>query len=523
MSACILCHWLHKLKFLNAFNTHHSWKPSFSYLDSKKVMSSITPAGMDDFIHQSPRTLKQRIFLELKKQKRFTLPLIPMNSTWFIKTAITTAFLGRIGELQLAAGTLGYTFANVTGFSILTGLCWGMEPICGQAHGAKNQKLLHKTLLMTIALLLITTLPITLLWFYMDKIYAILGQQRDIIVIAKRYLLYLLPDLLVTTFLSPLKAYLSSQGKTLPIMLSSGTVLALIHIPANILLSRAKGIEGVALATGLTDLILTIILALYILSTEIKSGYIKEGWWDPKWGDWVRLLSLAIQCCFTGCLKWWFYEIIILLAGRMHDAQQMVAVLTVVLNFDYLLNGFMVSIATCASTRVSIELGAGNAVFARTAAYVSLGLSMIVGGMGGLGMIALRDKWGSLFSHNNEGVVEGVGKMLVIMAMVEVFSFPLGACGGIVRGTSKPWLGMTSVLGYYLVGLPLSVILCFRVEIGLYGLMLGFLVGSISSAGLLSVFVLRIDWDAEAEKVKKLASTKMEVAIVDVENIGLDI
>ncbi|PKA53090.1 MATE efflux family protein 7 [Apostasia shenzhenica] len=71
---------------------------------------------------------------ELKKQRAIILPLIPMNSTWFAKTAITTAFLGRIGELELAAGTLALTFANVTGFSILNGLSWAMEPICGQAH-----------------------------------------------------------------------------------------------------------------------------------------------------------------------------------------------------------------------------------------------------------------------------------------------------------------------------------------------------------------------------------------------------
>jgi len=59
-----------------------------------------------------------------------------MSLTWFAKTVITTAFLGRLGELQLARGTLGFFFANVPGFSVLTGLSSAMEPICGQAHGA---------------------------------------------------------------------------------------------------------------------------------------------------------------------------------------------------------------------------------------------------------------------------------------------------------------------------------------------------------------------------------------------------
>ena len=58
-----------------------------------------------------------------------------MNLTWFAKQAVPTAFLGRLGDLQLAASTLGYSFANVTGFAVLSGLCGAMEPICGQAHG----------------------------------------------------------------------------------------------------------------------------------------------------------------------------------------------------------------------------------------------------------------------------------------------------------------------------------------------------------------------------------------------------
>lgn len=76
---------------------------------------------------------------ELRVQGRLAFPMVLMNLAWFAKTAITTAFLGRLGELSLAGGALGFTFANVTGFSVLNGLCGAMEPICGQAHGAKNR------------------------------------------------------------------------------------------------------------------------------------------------------------------------------------------------------------------------------------------------------------------------------------------------------------------------------------------------------------------------------------------------
>ncbi|PIA49929.1 hypothetical protein AQUCO_01300572v1 [Aquilegia coerulea] len=430
-----------------------------------------------------------------------------MNLIWFTKIAITTVYLGRLGELQLAGGTLGFTFANVTGFSVLTGLCGAMEPICGQAFGAKNYRLLHKTLLMATLLLLVTTIPISLLWLKVDKILIYFGQDRDISIVAKNYLMYLLPDLFATSFLCPIKAYLSSQSITIPIMFSSALALA-FHLPLNIFLSKVKGLQGVSMAIWITDVILVILLVLYMLVTERKKGTSwKEGGllWDQKLRDWVRLLKLAGPCCLTTCLEWWCIEVLVLLTGRLPNAKQAVSVLAVVLNFDYLLYSIMLSLAISVSTRVSNELGANQAVQAYQSAYVSLGVSVLCGCIGGSVMVSVRGIWGSLFSHNKE-VLRSVKKMMLIMAISEVVNFPLAVGGGIVRGTARPWLAMYANLsGFYFLALPLGVVLAFKVGLRLSGLLLGFLVGMIACLILLLVFVMRINWVEEADKANQLA------------------
>ncbi|XP_030524815.2 protein DETOXIFICATION 56 [Rhodamnia argentea] len=448
---------------------------------------------------------------ELKVQRGIAVPLVTMNLTWFAKIAITTVFLGRLGELQLAGGTLGFTFANVTGFSVLNGLCSAMEPICGQAHGARNFKLLRKTLLMSVVLLLVASLPISFLWLNVDKVLLHFGQQRDISLVAKSYLFYLLPDLVVTSFLCPLKAYLSSQGVTVPIMLSSALALA-FHIPINILLAKAKGLEGISMAVWITDLMVAILLALYVAIAECgKDRNWKDGgWWEHGVGDWIQLLKLCGPCCLTTCLEWWCYEILVLLTGRLGNAKLAVGVLAIVLNFDYLLYSAMLSLATCASTRVSNELGANRPHITYQSAYVSLSVSVLSGCIGAMLMVASRGIWGSLFSHNG-GIVASVKKMMLLMALVEVVNFPLAVCGGIVRGTAKPWLAMYSNLGaFYLLALPLGVAFAFKVGLGLAGLLLGFLVGVVACLMLLSVFVARINWDEEARKAQTLTSSAQE-------------
>lgn len=452
-----------------------------------------------------PARFANVVLVELKAQRGIAVPLVAMNLTWFAKIAITTAFLGRLGELKLAGGALGYTFANVTGFSVLNGLCGAMEPICGQAYGARNFKLLRKTLLMAIFLLLLVTLPVTFLWLNVDKILIHFGQQKDISLIAKTYLFYLLPDLVVTAFLCPLKAYLSSQSITVPILFSSALALA-FHIPINILLLKSKGLEGVSMAVWITDLIVVILLASYVFILESnKERWKGGGWWDQGISDWIRLLKLCGPCCLTTCLEWWCYEILVLLTGRLANAKQAVGVLTIVLNFDYLLYSVMLSLATCVSTRVSNELGANQGSAAYRSARVSLAVSIVSGCIGGSVMVAARGIWGPLFSHD-KGIIRGVKKMMLLMASVEVVNFPLAVCGGIVRGTARPWLGMyANIGGFYLLALPLAVLLAFKAAIGLGGLLIGFLAGMVACLILLLVFVARIDWNEEASKAHVLA------------------
>jgi len=487
-------------------------------MPERETEATPQPASPPSSILERTAGIKHSIIPELWTQGGIAIPLAAMNLTWFAKTAITTAFLGRLGELQLAGGTLGFSFANVTGFSVLTGLSSAMEPICGQAHGARNHKLLHKTLLMAIILLLITSIPISLLWLNLDKVLVQFGQQRDIAYLAKQYATYLLPDLVITSFLCPFKVYLSSQEVTLPTLFSSAIGLV-FHIPLNILLAKAKGLQGVAMAVWLTDLSIVLMLVLYVYNMERrKKGDNGKmlweeggGWWDQKLCDWAQLLKLSAPCCLTTCLEWWCWEIMILLTGRLPDARRMVAVIAVVLNFDYLMFSVMLSLATCASVRVSNELGAGHPQTAQGSAYVSVGISILGGLLGALATVSARSHWGSLFSNDRE-IIDGVRKMMTVMALVELVNFPVAVCGGIVRGTARPWLGMSASLGgFYLVALPLAAFLAFSGKLGLVGLLLGFLVGSAVSAILLVVFVMCINWAKEAGKAERLAGVGIVV------------
>lgn len=467
-----------------------------------------------------PPPRSHMILSELKKQRRIAVPMVVMNLALLAKNVITTVFLARLGQLNLAGGVLGFTFANVTGYSVLNGLCCAMEPVCGQACGAKNVRLLHKTLVMATILLLIASVPISFLWLNVDVILIHFGQQEDISAVAKTYLLYLLPDLFVISLLCPLRTYLSAQSMVVPIMLTTSVALV-FHVSVNILLSRAKGLEGVSMAGWLTDLLTVILLAFYVLRMEIasKAGRWKEGgWWDQGVGDWIKMIKICGPSCLTTCLEWWCYEILMLLTGRLPNTKQEVGVFAIVMNFDYLLYSIMQSLATCASTRVSNELGANQPELAYQSAYITLLLSIASGCLGSSMMVSVRSVWGSLYSHD-AGIIKGVKKMLLLMALVEVVNFPLVVCGGIIRGTARILLAVyANIGGFYLLALPLAVVLAFKAGLGLAGIILGLLVGVVVCLASFLVFIYRIDWAEAAAQAQILASKEQEISEEDGHN-----
>ncbi|KAG5102372.1 hypothetical protein JHK84_047341 [Glycine max] len=162
----------------------------------------------------------------------------------------------------------------------------------------------------------------------------------------------------------------------------------------------------------------------------------------------------------------------------------------------------MISLATSVSTRVSNELGANRAGQACESARVSLALSVVSGCIGGSTMVAARGVWGDLFSHD-KGVVKGVKKAMLLMALVEVFNFPVTVCGGIVRGTGRPRLGMYASLGgFYFLTLPLGVVFAFKLRLGLAGFTIGLLIGIVACLILLLTFIVRINWVQEATKAQ---------------------
>ncbi|GAA0162606.1 transporter [Lithospermum erythrorhizon] len=446
-----------------------------------------------------------KVMEEVKQLLAIALPMILTGLMVYGKSMISTMFMGRLGRDALAGGSLSIAVANITGYSVIYGLATGMEAISSQAYGANQLPIIGQTLRRTILILLITAIPISVFWLHVKPVLILCGQEPRVADFAAIHLRACIPTLLLKCFIHPLRIYSRTQHRTLPLMLSAAVAL-LIHTPINCILQfKLKlGITGIALAVGITDFNLVIVLVLAIR----YSGAHRDSWggWSLQcFKQWGPILKLAVPSCVWVCLEWWWYELMIILAGLFpYRATEAVGTMGVLVQATSLMYIFPSSLSMAVSTRVGNELGANQPCKAKFSSLVALTCSVFTGIGAMIFMMTLRDVWGRAFTSDHT-VVALTALALPVVGLCELGNCPQTIACGVLKGSARPKLGAHINLGsFYGVGLPVVGMLCFVMKVGFVGFWYGLLAAQIVCAILMIVTLVNTNWEAEGERAREL-------------------
>eukprot|EP01018_Ginkgo_biloba_P002165 Gb_36305 [translate_table: standard] len=446
---------------------------------------------------------------EMKAISRIAGPMVLTGLLLYSRAMISMLFLGFLGELELAGGSLSIGFANITGYSVISGLAMGMEPICGQAYGAKRWNLLGLTLQRTVLVLLCSAVPIGFLWVNMERILLWCGQDESITRMAGTYIIFSLPDLLAQAFLHPLRIYLRTQNITVPLTCCAAIALVL-HVPINFLLVVCLNmrIRGVAMAAVWTNFNLVLSLLGYLWF----SGVYKKSWEGLSrecLKGWRSLLSLAIPSCVSVCLEWWWYEFMIILCGLLLNPKATVASMGILIQTTALVYIFPSSLSLGVSTRVGNELGANRPAKARISMIVALACAVVLGFLAMTFTTTMRHTWGRMFTKDTD-ILHLTSLALPIIGLCELGNCPQTTGCGVLRGSARPTIGANINLGsFYFVGMPVAIVMGFLFNIGFTGLWLGLLAAQASCAALMLYVLVRTDWILQAQRAKELTGANM--------------
>eukprot|EP01102_Stenamoeba_stenopodia_P009599 TRINITY_DN2844_c0_g2_i1.p1 TRINITY_DN2844_c0_g2~~TRINITY_DN2844_c0_g2_i1.p1 ORF type:complete len:423 (-),score=58.33 TRINITY_DN2844_c0_g2_i1:23-1291(-) len=373
-----------------------------------------------------------------------------------------------------------------------------IDTLCSQAYGAKNYKKVGFVVQRGILIYTITCIPVGLLWFFSDRIFAMLIKNPEVARLAGYYAKMMLPGLWFAFLFETLKRWLQALSMVKPVM-----YISMLSVPVCVgfeflnIFVFDLGFKGCPLAMSLTYMVSSLMIVGYI----VFSGVYKEtwsGWSREALNGWGEYLKLAVPGALMLCAEWWGFEITIILAGRLDDTGVSIAAHSI--GFNTLGWCFMVplGLAIAASTRVGNFLGANKPEAAKKSALIVIGLGVVFQFMAMILFISIRRQWSEIYD-NDPDVIALASKVIGVAGFVTFFDGLQGVFSGILRGCAKQKVGAAlNLIAYYVISLPIGIPLAFMTSLRLFGLWTGLIAGIAFMAIASLIFILRLDWLAVA-------------------------
>ncbi|KAK3446473.1 protein DETOXIFICATION 24-like [Eucalyptus grandis] len=153
-----------------------------------------------------------------------------------------------------------------------------------------------------------------------------------------------------------------------------------------------------------------------------------------------------------------------------------------------------------ASVRVSNELGRGNAEAAVFAIKVILGTSISIGVVFWILCLVFGRRIAYIFT-SEEDVAEEVSSLSVLLASSILLNSVQPVLSGAAVGSgTQSVVAYVNMCSYYVIGVPLGVVLAYVTKLEIQGIWIGMIIGVATQTVVLSFITYRMNWDKQVNK-----------------------
>ena len=393
--------------------------------------------------------------------------------------------VGHLGTSQFA----GVGFANALfaiGLVFCTCFTQGIIPFIGQNFGRGEHKkvaqyfcnglLLDSIMCIAVMAIMLGVVP------FMDR----MGQDPQILVYAREYYKIMVYSLAPFVLFYVIRALTEGVGNTKYTMYITVFCNAL-NIFLNWVLIfghcgfQAMGVEGAAIATFVSRVVMLAIGIAIMLSGKLYKRYLadmrlsalnmKQFVEVAKTSFPISLQGLVEVTTFSlaGIMVGWFGQV----ALAAHQASQ------TIITFS-----FMVAqgVGVAATIRVSHQYGERRFADARKAGFAASHISIVLMAMAGITFILFNDIIPYIFTKDPE-VADIAGRLLYVAAAFQLFdAVQLSALASLRALADVRWPLITSLVSYYVVGIPFAYFAGTSFGWGPVGVWIGLLLGLMIAA-----------------------------------------
>jgi multidrug resistance protein, MATE family len=422
-------------------------------------------------------------------------PLILSNLSQVAMHTTDVALMGRLGADALAAGALG---ANLYFFFLIfgIGLVLATSPMLARELGANRFAVreVRRTVRQGLWTAAILCIPFWLALWHAEAIMLALGQDPDLSRDAAAYvralqwgMLPALAFIVLRSFVAALERPGAALAVSLAAILLNGVVAwALIFGRLGL---PAMGIVGAGVATTASNLFMLAGLMLLIrLDRRFRRYRLFGRWWRPDGRRFAELWRLGVPMAATLTFEVSIFNAAAFAMGLISPAALAAHQIAIQLASA----AFMVpmGVAQAATVRVGRAFGAGD-----TEGVGRAGAAALLFGIGFMALtavlfVAAPGPLVAVFLDTAAPAnAEVVGLAVVFLVWAAVFQLVDGAQAvgnGLLRGLHDTRVPMLyALLGYWVIGFPLGLVLAFRGGLGGSGIWIGLATGLAVVAALL--------------------------------------
>ncbi|KAH9312392.1 hypothetical protein KI387_027427, partial [Taxus chinensis] len=444
-------------------------------MEEEKITTPLISAKERGLIISSD--LPRRFLIESKALWRIAGAAIFARFATFGLNVITQAFVGHLGNLELAA------FSMVTGVilgftsGLIKGMATALGTLCGQAYGAQKEEMLGVYMQRSWIVISGFAVAILPIYIFTTPLLKLLGQPDDIAELSGRVSLWCIPIQFAFVFYYTLSRYLQAQSKNFITAWSAALGAVFNVLLCWLFVTKWKmGLDGALLSLNVA----------WWTPVIIQYVYVTCGWCPNAWTgyslvafeDMWHFFKLSLASGIMLCLEIWYYRVLVLLTGNMKDTEVAVD-----------------SLSIC--VRVANELGAGRPKGAKFSVIVAVITSVVIGLAVLILILALRNDFSYAFTDSLI-VQKAVYKLAILLGFTVLLNSIQPVLMGVAVGLG--WQVCVTYINigcYYIIGLPLGILLGYLFHLEVMGIWLGMICGTAAQTLALVFITWRTNWHLE--------------------------
>lgn len=463
--------------------------------------------GVEIFDEHNPRV---NLAAELRALLALAIPVALSEIGWMTMGIVDLIMVGKLGPAAIGAVGLGnaiYYAPSLFGIGLLLGL----DTLVSRSWGARDFDDCHRSLAQAIYIALAFTPVLMLFIVFARPLFTGRGVDPVVGVLTRSYAGILNLGTLPLLIYGGFRRYLQGVARVRPVTFALISA-NLVNFVGNWIFIYGKlgmpamGVRGSAISTVAARIYMAAVLVYFAWQHERRRGHSLFAHWPrPDWARIRALLVLGIPAAFQVVLEVAAFGAATILAA--HLGAVALATHEIVLNcaaFTYMVP---LGISAAGAVAVGHAIGAGNPAKARRAGWMAIGLGVGFMAIAALLFIAIPRPILEIYTRDERVLLLGT-HILLIVAAFEVFDGAQIVSIGVLRGLGETRVPMLlNFAGYWLFGLPLGAVLCFKMRWGLSGLWIGLTVALITIAVLM---LLR--WRSSSSSLSFAPSSPVETA-----------